>query len=159
MIDFAGYEFAYKSIGSARERPFIPIKIRNPNTGSSVECYALVDSGSDCNLFAPILGDIIGIDVERGRERPVGGVAAGERRSYFGHDLEVMVGGWIFPTKVGFMRELASNTGEGVVGQTGFFDQFKFVKFDKRKGTLELGEFLFSSPNRQRAEVVFGMIA
>ncbi len=46
------------------------------------------------------------------------------------------------------MRELASNTGEGIVGQTGFFDQFKFVKFDKRKGTVELGEFLLSRSTR-----------
>jgi hypothetical protein len=139
-------KFAYKKIGSARERPFVPIKIRNPKTGSSVDCYALVDSGSDCNLFAPILGDIIGVDVERGRERPIGGVVAAQRRTFFEHDLEIVVGGWVFPAKVGFMRELASNTGEGIVGQTGFFDQFKFVKFDKRKGTVELGEFLLSGP-------------
>ena len=42
--------------------------------------------------------------------------------------------------------DLASNAGEGVVGQIGFFDRFKFVKFEKRNSFVELGAFLTSNP-------------
>ena len=135
-------KFPYRQIGSRRARPFIPIKIRNPKSGKEVPCYALVDSGADCNLFAPVLGEILGLDVARGEERPISGVVAGERRVYFEHDLEIEVSGWRFRSKVGFMPGIASNAGEGIVGQSGFFDHFRFVKFDKRKGFVELGGFV-----------------
>ena len=134
-------KFEYKAIGTSRKRPFIPIKLRNPKTKDIVECWALVDSGSDCNLFAPVLGEIIGVDVQNGRQRPIAGVVAGEKRSYFEHDLELIVGGWTVRTKIGFMPSISSLAGEGVVGQAGFFDHFSYVKFDKRKDFVELGNF------------------
>ena len=43
---------------------------------------------------------------------------------------------------VGFMPGISSQAGEGVLGQSGFFDQFSFVKFDKRKNVVELGNFV-----------------
>jgi len=74
-------KFEYKDIGSRRKRPFIPITLRNPKNHKEVQCYALVDSGSDCNLFSPVLGEIIGIDVQNGIQRPIAGVVAGEKIS------------------------------------------------------------------------------
>jgi hypothetical protein len=135
-------KFDYKQIGSHRKRPFIPVKIRNPRTDKTVECYALVDSGADFNLFAPVLGEIIGVNVDEGVQRPVNGVVSGEQRSYFEHELELIVGGWTFASTIGFMPELSSQAGEGIVGQNGFFDHFNFVKFDKRRNVLELGNVL-----------------
>ena len=41
----------------------------------------------------------------------------------------------------GVMPGIASNAGEGIVGQSGFFDHFRYVKFDKRRGLVELGRF------------------
>src|SRR5947207_3003022 len=126
-------KFDYEAIGNSRKRPFIPISLRDPKTKATVECWALVDSCADCNWFAPVLGEIMGIDIEHGVQRPIGGVVAGEGRSFFEHELEIIVGGWAFITKVGFMPNISSQAGEGIVGQTGFFDHFNFVKFDKRK--------------------------
>jgi hypothetical protein len=77
-----------------------------------------------------------------GSSTAISGVVAGERRIYFEHDLEIEVSGWRFQSKVGFMPGIASNAGEGIVGQVGFFDHFSYVKFDKRKGFVELGGFL-----------------
>ena len=134
-------KFEYRQIGSQRRRPFIPIKIRNPQNEREVGCFALVDSGSDCNLFAPVLGEIIGVRIEDGIQRPISGVVAGERRRYFEHQLEIEVGGWSFQTTVGFMPGISSQAGEGLLGQTGFFDHFNFVKFDKLKHIVELGGF------------------
>jgi hypothetical protein len=34
-----------------------------------------------------VLGEILGLDVMSGEERPISGVVAGERRAYFEHDL------------------------------------------------------------------------
>lgn len=135
-------KFDYREIGSRRKRPFIPIKIKNPKTKQLVECYALVDSGSDSNLFAPVLGEIIGIQIDTGIQRPVSGVVAGEKRSYFEHELELVIGGWTFTTTIGFMPGLSSQAGEGILGQTGFFDHFNYVKFDKRRHIIELGNFV-----------------
>src|ERR1700694_5194460 len=124
-------KFEYKAIASDHKRPFIPITLRNPKTKESVDCYALVDSGSERNLFARVLGEIIGIDIERGVQRPIGGIVEGERGIVFG--------GWAFSTTVGFMPNLSSQAGQGAVGQNGFFEHFNFVKFDKRKNAVELG--------------------
>jgi hypothetical protein len=39
------------------------------------------------------------------------------------------------------MPELSKN-GHGILGQTGFFDRFSFVKFERLKSTVELGRAL-----------------
>ena len=135
-------KFDYKAIAGDHKRPFIPITLRNPKNDKSVECYALVDSGSERNLFAPVIGEIIGIDIEHGVQHPIAGIVAGERRSFFDHKIEMIVGGWRFATTVGFMPNLSSQAGQGVVGQNGFFEHFNFVKFDKRKNMVELGNFV-----------------
>jgi len=36
---------------------------------------------------------------------------------------------------------MSTQAGEGIVGQTGFFDRFSFVKFNKGKHLIELGQF------------------
>jgi hypothetical protein len=56
-------------------------------------------------------------------------------------DVEIEVGGWRRPAAVGFMPDLAPN-GHGLLGQSGFFDLFSFVKFERPKGTIELGAVL-----------------
>lgn len=134
-------KFGYKKIGPGKERPIIPIEVRNPKTSRSIKYYALVDSGADMNLFDRTIGDIIGIDVESGTQMQVGGVVAGQLRTYYEHDVELVVGGWVFSARVGFMDDLASN-GNGLVGQQGFFDKFKFVKFEAVKGIVELGSLV-----------------
>jgi hypothetical protein len=107
-----------------------------------VEVYALVDSGSEKNLFAPVLAEIIDIDFESGVQRPIVGIAEGQPRSYFEHELEMVVGDKVFKTSVGFMPDLSQQAGHGLVGQNGFFDHFNYVKFDKRGNNVELGYFL-----------------
>lgn len=134
-------KFEYKKVGPGRERPIIPVEIRNPKNGKAVKCFALVDSGADINLFDPMLADIIGIIVTDGTKRNVSGVVAGELRTYYEHDIELVVGGWVVGSRVGFMEDLAAN-GNGLVGQYGFFDKFKFVKFATRKGVVELGDLV-----------------
>jgi len=133
-------KFDYKDIGEGALRPHIRIKIRNPKNAEEVSCYALVDSGADMSLFDPILAAAIGIDFEQGVQRPVQGVVAGAPGYFFEHTVEVIIGGHIIPMSVGFMPGMASN-GNGLLGQSGFFEAFNFVKFDKRRHVVELGSF------------------
>ena len=134
--------FEYKAIASDHKRPFIPIALCNPKTNKCVDCYALVDSGSERNLFIPILGELIGLDIENGLQRPIQGVVAGQNRSFFDHEIDIVVGDKKFRATVGFMPDLSAQAGQGVVGQNGFFDHFNYVKFDKVGNSIELGHLI-----------------
>jgi hypothetical protein len=134
-------KFAYKRFAGGIERPIIPIIVRNPATRQSVRYLALVDSGADECIFAAEIGELIGLDVLAGWERSVSGVVAGQIRPYYVHDVEIEVGGTRRRSAVGFMPDLAAN-GHGLLGQTGFFDLFSFVKFERRNGIIEFGDTL-----------------
>jgi hypothetical protein len=134
-------KFVYKRFASGIERPIIPIAVRNPVTGQAVRYLALVDSGADQCIFAGEIGELIGLDVTGGTEHAVSGVVSGQTRPYFVHDVEIEVGGWRRPAPVGFMPDLAPN-GHGLLGQSGFFDLFSFVKFERPMATIELGSVL-----------------
>jgi hypothetical protein len=134
-------KFAYKRFTSGIERPIIPVIIRNPVTEQSVRYLALIDSGADQCIFAGEIGELIGLDVTAGAKHTVSGVVAGETRPYYLHEVEIEVGGLRRSAAVGFMPDLATN-GHGLLGQVGFFDVFSFVKFERPKGTIELGALL-----------------
>jgi hypothetical protein len=134
-------QFTYKRFANGIERPIIPIIVRNPTTRQSVRYLALVDSGADECIFAAEIGELIGLDVLGGRERSVSGVVAGQIRPYYVHNVEIEVGGTRGRSAVGFMPDLAAN-GHGLLGQTGFFDLFSFVKFERRNGIIEFGVIL-----------------
>jgi hypothetical protein len=142
--------FEYKRYGQPQgapiERPVIPIVLRNVrDTASSAIAYeALVDSGSDRNIFPAEIADLLGIDLtsEPTSVRYVGGVVAGERRPVYFHPIEIEVGGLggpAFMTTAGFMSEF-SKGGYGLLGRKGFFDEFNFVKFKDAEHVLEIGK-------------------
>jgi hypothetical protein len=141
-------KFAYKRFASGIERPIIPIIVRNPATQQSVRYLALVDSGADECIFAGEIGELIGLDVSGGRKQTVSGVVAGQTRPYYVHEVEIEVGGWSRPAAIGFMPDLAPN-GHGLLGQTGFFDLFSFVKFERPNGIIELGAVLHGPADRE----------
>jgi predicted aspartyl protease len=134
-------KFSYKQFASGIDRPIIPIIVRNPKTQQSVRYQALVDSGADQCIFSGEIGELIGLDVTAGVEHAVSGVVAGQTRPYYMHDVEIEIGGRRRAATVGFMPDLAPN-GHGLLGQAGFFDLFSFVKFERPKGTVELGALL-----------------
>ena len=85
------------------------------------------------------LAPLIGIDVAAGERRDVGGVVAGERRPYYLHEIDLGVGGNFSKTTIGFMTDLSPN-GFGLLGPSGFFSRFSFVKFEHAKGAVEVGQ-------------------
>jgi hypothetical protein len=141
--------FDYKRYRQARgadiERPVIQIILRNLRhpLSTPIAYEALVDSGSDRNIFPAAIADLLGINlIETDHVQYVGGVVAGERRSVYFHPVEIQVGGLdgpAFMTSAGFMPEF-SKGGYGLLGRIGFFNEFTFIKFKDADHMLEIGK-------------------
>jgi hypothetical protein len=142
--------FEYKRFdqpqGAPIERPVIPIVLRNlRDPGTSAIAYeALVDSGSDRNIFPAEIGDLLGIDLTSDpiAVRYIAGVVAGVRRPVYFHPIEIEVGGLggpAFMTTAGFMSDF-SKGGYGLLGRKGFFNEFTFVKFKDADHVVEIGK-------------------
>jgi len=128
-------KFAYKNYGSKTLRPVIPVKLNNGEQSQRYE--VLVDSGADLCLFHAEVGEIIGLNIEKGRPEEVMGVG-GKASVYYLHQIEIEVGGWKYQIEAGFMPEVSGRVlPYGIVGQKGFFDLF-VVKFDLLKESVEL---------------------
>ena len=130
--------------GAPIERPVIPIVLRNVrDLGTPAIAYeALVDSGSDRNIFPAEIADLLGIDLTNDPTAVVGGVVADVRRPVYFHPIEIEVGGLggpAFMTTAGFMSEFYKG-GYGLLGRKGFFDEFNFVKFKDGEHVLEIGK-------------------
>ena len=128
--------------GGIVTRPVIQIRMRNLRMRSSpmILFEALVDSGSDRCIFSSDIADLLGIDV-RATDAVlyVGGVVAGRGRPIYIHPVEIEVAGnSCGVVEVGFMPEF-SRSGYGLLGRSGFFDRFSFVKFRENENVLEIG--------------------
>ena len=131
-------DFTYKRVNRTFiERPIIPVTVRNPKNSRSNKYYALIDSGSDECIFDAEFGEALGIVIKSGNKRQLHGVIEGKTQPYWMHDIEIEVGGWPHKISAGFMYKLARN-GYGVLGRAGFFDQFKSIKFEHRRGRIEI---------------------
>lgn len=129
-------KFKYKAYGD-NLRPVIPVTLFN--SGESVECEVLVDSGSDYCFFDAEVGQDIGISRENSELREVFGVG-GKISVYHVHSVTMIVGEKQLNIPVGFMHNLGGSiVSYGIVGQKGFFDAFT-VKFDLSKEEIEFRE-------------------
>ena len=123
-------KFSYKKYSNSIFRPVIPIKLKNKDLEIGYEI--LVDSGADICIFDAQMGEIIGIDVKKGKPMEVFGVG-GKASVYYLHKVGIVVGGHKYDIEAGFMPNVAGGVMPyGIVGQKGFFDIF-VVKFDLLK--------------------------
>ena len=128
-------KFKYKRYGPNTLRPVIETKLK---FGSSELKYeVLIDSGADLCIFNSEIGEVLGIDVKKGKPREVFGVG-GKASIYYLHKVKIDVGGWESEIEAGFMPDVAGRMmSYGLVGQNGFFENF-IVKFDLIKEEIEL---------------------
>ena len=126
-------KFYYKRFGPDIFRPVIPVEIKALDKHLKYE--ALIDSGADECIFDAQLAEILGIDVQKGAKRMVGGIT-GKEQPYYSHQITISIGGWEYETKAGFMPHMPG-FGYGVLGQRGFFENFT-VKFNYSKLEIEL---------------------
>jgi hypothetical protein len=140
-------QFRYKGYEEfgVLKRPVIQVVLRNPHeaTAPVIAYEALVDSGSDRNIFPAELAPLIGVDLAATENvRNIGGVVAGQVRRVYFHPVEIELGGLGGPsllTQIGFMTDF-SNIGYGLLGRRGFFNHFSFVKFKEVQSTIEVGK-------------------
>jgi hypothetical protein len=114
-------------------RPIIPVTIEY--SGKKVGYEALLDSGADWNLFPAVLGEIIGIDVGKGKKLAFGGIGGGDFTAYF-HEVVLSVGGWPAKILCGFSADIPQKS-NGVLGHFGFFDHF-VVRLETNKREVEV---------------------
>lgn len=102
-------------------RPIIPVfLIYNKKL---VGYHALIDSGSDHNIFDAIIAEILGVRITSGHKRQIRGIGSEKLKGYE-HNIDLKVAGDQYRTKVIFSKQIPLNS-FGVLGNQGFFDHYK----------------------------------
>lgn len=107
-------------------RPTIPIVVVYRGK-SSWDLQALVDSGSDRNLFPAQIGEYVGLDIKKGKPRPIRGIGDHDVIAYT-HRLKILAAGKTFDAEVDFSYEQKAP----LLGRFGFFNFFKEVSFNEK---------------------------
>ncbi len=125
------HTFTYIKLGSYY-RPIIPIALKEGN--EIIDFPALVDSGSDFNVFPGFLADFLGINLTQVKQKQITGLS-GSATSY-PYALEVGIAGKFYRAPLVFSYDTTLNN-FGLLGQVGFFDRF-VVEFDQRNKVITL---------------------
>ncbi len=114
--------------------PRLSVVFRNLKYGRELPIFCLVDSGASDVLINREIGESWGIEVERGKPHPCGGIGG----SVMGYEHTIAM------RLMGDTQEftvsctiLALPSYDGLLGQRGFFDNYKVV-FEKYKKTFEI---------------------
>ena len=92
---------------------------------------AIVDSGAVLTLFKRSFGDLLGLDVERGKPVDVQGSGRGKLKTYL-HSVEIR----IHTTAISLQTAFAStDTPPNLLGRQGLFDQLDIFFHHRRKQT------------------------
>ena len=85
-------------------------------------------------MFQAEIGELLGIDIKRGRKGSLGGVVGETVNAYY-HEIDIEIGGNKTRANAGFIEE--SKFDHGFLGQVGVFTYYT-VNFFYRKGIVEL---------------------
>lgn len=113
-------------------RPTVPIAISykgNP----SWEFQALVDSGSDRNLFPAQLGESLDIDIKSGNPRPILGIGKNNIIDAYTHKIKIFISDYNFDSEADFSYEQQAP----LLGRDGFFRFFKKIEFKEKEKVVE----------------------
>ena len=114
-------------------RPVIDIRLLWNH--ESTRYRVLIDSGADYCIFHSEVADVLKIPVSEGKKITFYGTGGTPQTAYF-HDVQIEVAGWPMELYCGFSYDMKSLP-YGILGQTGFFDQFK-IEFDYQAKRIEL---------------------
>jgi hypothetical protein len=107
-------------------RPTIPVVIVYKNK-ATFDFQALIDSGSDRNLFPAGFGEAIGIDIKNGNKHPIRGIGDYDIMAYT-HKVKILAAGKTFEAEIDFSYEQKSP----LLGRLGFFNFFKEICFNEK---------------------------
>lgn len=116
-------------------RPIIPVTLKLNKV--EFKYLALIDSGADFNIFHSDIAKILKIDLSKFKKSiSFGGINSNaEGKGYF-TSIDVGINEKFINTPVVFSNEI-SNNGYGILGQQGFFNNYK-VSFNYRSKEIVL---------------------
>lgn len=114
-------------------RPYIPIRLSIHHSKPTNFVDALVDSGSDKNLFPKQCGDFLGINFKKKKVIQIFGIGGVEINAYTS-DINIWINGTKYTTEADFSDQQQTP----LLGRLGFFNLFKEVIFDEKIGSLYL---------------------
>jgi len=120
--------------GQTVRRPLLRVKLR-ANTGTRLSCTVCVDSGADQCIFPLSYALSLGLNPTTMTQQLTSGLGS-EGNVTFYEEIEIAVGKRVALARAGFTEGLEI-IGLGLLGQTGFFDQFT-VTFDHRAGVFHV---------------------
>lgn len=112
--------------------PMIPIRVSYGDGQISPSFDALLDSGSDRNLFPAILARYLGIELGTVKSNKVYGIGKGHINAY-PEKINIWLGTKKYETEADFSKE----QNIPILGRNGFFNLFKSIKFDEK------GQFVY----------------
>ena len=112
-------------------RPLISLSLKHKE--KSLYYEALIDSGSDFNIFPIELAEILGINLQDNRKIYFSGIESNLNEGFIS-SVSLRIGVCEINTEVVFSNGVGSH---GILGQYGFFDKFK-VSFDLDKKEIEI---------------------
>lgn len=116
--------------------PYVPIMLSVSHGNPSPLIDALVDSGSDRNLFPMQLGQLLGINFKKINPKIIHGIGNIQIKAYTSK-INIWVHNKKYATEADFSLEQQTL----LLGRQGFFNLFKKVTFDERGRFLYLETF------------------
>lgn len=113
-------------------RPRIEIQISNRGLITNL-FEALVDSGSDTNLFPARIAESLGISLEEKSFKTIYGIGATSIKAYT-KKITLHLYKFNFKTNIDFSFEQRTP----ILGRNGFFDLFKSIKFKEGERFLDI---------------------
>jgi len=105
--------------------------------GKEITTQALIDSGSDYNIFNAEIGDVLGLNIKEGKKLYFWGTSEKKQLAYY-HNIIIKIGGWEYECYCGFSYDIG-HLPYGLLGQNDFFKKFKVI-FDYSKERFEIKE-------------------
>jgi len=138
-------EYAYTAIelpptdvypsGKTAYRPIVSATVTASN-GNAVRSLVLLDSGADACLFSMEMANQLSLDISQLPNFLTGGVGSTSNVTYYDTVTVDLGDGVRFEAYAAFTRGL-DQVGLGLLGQSGFFEQFR-VQFDHRRKTFSI---------------------
>lgn len=135
---FDYFPFIHKDPATGKEhtvlRPVVPVFLLHAHTIAKRRIYCLIDSGSDRNLFPAQWGEMVGIKINKGKVRKIGGIGNLPPIDAYTHTISLIVGTYKFQTEADFSYSQTIP----LVGREGFFEHFEEIRFCQKIKVTEL---------------------
>jgi len=113
--------------------PIISLLLKSKGTGDWITFDAFVDSGASYSIFKAEIGEVLGLEVEKGEKMFIT-VGDGSLIIVYLHRLAIQIGGEEFEAMIGFSKQLG--IGFNIIGRKDVFERFK-ICFDEKEKVVE----------------------